>query len=121
MTRSENWISIEGYEDLYQISNKGRVRACVLGSHKPMKVAVDRSGYAVVRLTKFGIRKKFAIHKLVFSHFNGDLVPGEIVHHIDEDKLNNCSWNLMKVTHSEHRLMHSRRLKPIYISNLSTI
>lgn len=111
--KEEIFTPIVGYEDFYEISNHGRIRSV---DGRIMKLDLDRSDYLTIRLTRFSVRKKLAVHRLVFEHFNEALLPGEIVHHIDEDKLNNCAWNLMKVTTSEHRIIHSKKLKPIYVT-----
>ena len=114
----ERWTSIPGYEEFYEISNKGQIRS--LDPRDPgkiMKLELDRDEkYYVVRLTRFGIRKKLAVHRLVYTSFEEDLLPGEIVHHIDENKLNNWLNNLLKVNSVEHRRMHNKNLKPIFIS-----
>jgi hypothetical protein len=109
---------ISGYEDLYEISNLGRIRTLdPRFSGRLMKFSVDQQGeYLVVRLTKFGVRTKFAVHRLVFEHFNSHLETGDIVHHIDENKRNNASNNLMKTTDAEHKKLHSIGVKPIYVT-----
>lgn len=114
----ERFIPVAGYEDLYEISNHGRIKT--LDRKCPgriMKLEQDRSDYLVVRLVRFGVAKKFAIHRLVFIHFNGDLGNDEVVHHIDEDKHNNIASNLMKLTVAEHRALHNKgSVAPIRIS-----
>lgn len=107
---------IVGYEEQYEISNLGRVRTLDPRHRgKIMKLEIDRGGYYVIRLVRFGVGKKKAIHRMVYEHFNGPLAPGDIVHHFDENKLNNASNNLMKTTGSEHRTIHNRGLKPIHV------
>jgi hypothetical protein len=114
----ERWKDIEGYEGFYQISSLGNVKTFTLRHYgKVMKLEVDRKGYYVVRLVKFGVPKKIAIHRTVFHHFNESIGPNDVIHHIDENKLNNCVNNLMKTTIGEHRAMHNIGVKPIYVTN----
>lgn len=120
MTRREWWKPIEGYEGLYEISNHGRIKSLNPKCYgRIMQLDDDRSEYLVIRLVKHTIRTKHAVHILVFTHFkNEPLLPGDIVHHIDENKHNNGDWNLMRVTVAQHRALHNRgEVKPILISN----
>ena len=93
----EEWKDIKGYEGIYQISNKGRVKS--LGNNKTKKEKILRprkiNGYFSVRLCKKGEKpKEFNIHRLVAEHFipNPDNLP--VVNHKDENKLNNNVENL---------------------------
>jgi hypothetical protein len=109
---------IDGYEDFYEISNTGRVKTLTPKCHgRIMKPEIDRRGYYVVRLVKFGVAKKRSIHRMVYETFKEPLTSDDIIHHLDEDKLNNNITNLMKTTVSEHRMMHNKKLKPIYIDS----
>ena len=88
----EEWKDIKGYEGLYQISNKGRVKSLYNKSKilRPGK----RKGYFFVWLYKNKKRKQYSIHRLVAEHFllNPDNLP--VVNHKDENKLNNNVENL---------------------------
>lgn len=99
----EIWRPIKGYETYYEVSNLGRVRSvdrivaysngikCLHKGRilKPYKDARENKGYLRVELKKYGIFKKFAIHRLVAQAFlpNPDNLPQ--VNHKDEDKTNN--------------------------------
>ena len=92
----EEWKDIKGYEGIYQISNKGRVKT--LGNNKTKKEKIrdgkiDR-GYKRISLCKNGKEKKYSIHRLVAEAFlpNPDNLP--VVNHKDENKLNNNVENL---------------------------
>ena len=92
----EIWKDIKGYEGLYQISNKGRVKT--LGNNKTRKEKIrdgkiDR-GYKRILLCKNGKKKQCLIHRLVAEAFlpNPDNLP--VVNHKDENKLNNNVENL---------------------------
>ena len=101
----ETWRDIEGYEGLYQISNKGRVKSTerIKWSGNVYYKAPERilkackrvsNGYLFVNLYKDGKRKPCTIHRLVAEAFlpNPDNLPQ--VNHKDENKENNCISNL---------------------------
>lgn len=99
----ERWKDIEGYEDLYQISNTGKVRSLdryiKIGQNRRIKkgqiIKVPiKKGYYQVRLSKNGKRKSFNVHRLVAKAFipNPNNLPQ--VNHKDENKLNNNMQNL---------------------------
>lgn len=92
----EEFRDIEGYEGLYQISNLGRVislwnKPYVLG----LKLTLDSNSYQRVKLCCINhIKKDYLVHQLVGKAFipNPDVLP--CINHKDENKLNNCVWNL---------------------------
>ena len=93
----EEWRDIKGYEGLYQISNKGRVKT--LGNNKTRKEKIlsprKRNGYFSVRLCKKGEKpKEFNIHRLVAQAFLLNPYNLPVVNHKDENKLNNNVENL---------------------------
>lgn len=45
---------------------------------------------------------------LIEQELGRKLLPGEDVHHIDEDPLNNELSNLKVMSHSEHAAIHAR-------------
>lgn len=87
----ELWKDIEGYDGRYMVSTHGRIKNCLRG--KLLKPFPNQSrGYLEVCLTLNGKTKSIRVHKIVASHFlSGE---GEVVNHIDGNKLNNCSDNL---------------------------
>lgn len=89
----EEWKPIEGYEDKYEISNKGRVRL-VNGEIKA--ICFDKDGYPRTSLCKDGVQKTFTIHRLVAKAFVENPNPEEYdqINHIDEDKKNCFFLNL---------------------------
>ena len=96
---NEEWKDIKGYEELYKISNYGRVYSAI--SNKCLKSIKNTKGYLLVHLYKDGNRKVFKIHRLVAIHF----IPNENkkynqVNHIDGDKTNNIVNNLEWVDNS---------------------
>ena len=92
----EEWRMIPGYEGLYMVSNFGRVKTVKTGYiHKG---DIDCWGYHRVQLTKNGVKKHIKRSVLVAIAFlpNPNNLPE--VDHIDEDKSNNCVWNLRWVS-----------------------
>ena len=59
----EIWKDIKGYEDLYQISNLGRVK-----SRRKILKAINGE-YLKVGLSKNGIQRTHYIHRLVAENF----------------------------------------------------
>lgn len=96
----ENWKAVNGYEGLYEVSDKGRVKG--LKRNKILKNIVDSLGYVRVSLCKKNKIKVHKIHRLVAEHF---LEPSKykIVNHIDGNKENNSVHNLEWCNHSANR------------------
>ena len=87
----EVWKPIFDYSD-YQVSNLGRIRS--LKRYKILKQYTNSFGYKSVNLTKFGISKSFAIHRLVAKAFIPNPNKYPCVNHKDENPSNNCVSNL---------------------------
>lgn len=98
----EQWKDIQGYENLYQISNTGRVKSLPryddYGRFYPEKILKPemlRKGYLRVKL---GSRKdsfeKIMVHRLVATAFipNPESLPQ--INHKNEDKTDNRVENL---------------------------
>ena len=97
----EEWKDIKGYEGIYQISNKGRVKSLnridSRGRKRNEKILSPtpiNGGYLHLNLYKNGKKKPYLIHRLVAEAFlpNPDNLP--VVNHKDENKLNNNVENL---------------------------
>ena len=91
---NEIWKDIEGYEGLYQVSDKGRVKSLKRGNDKIMSLRRDKDGYLLVNLWNNHERKTFKVHRLVCQAYitNSHNLPQ--VNHKDENKDNNCVENL---------------------------
>ena len=85
----------------YAVSNLGRARNNKTG--EILKGGFDSSGHRIIWLTG---NKQRSIHKLVFEAFYRKVIKGEIIHHLDEDKLNNNSTNLVAWSNARHSQYH---------------
>lgn len=118
----EIWRDVVGYEGLYQVSNKGRVRSLdrifemrhksnkmikVFKKGVILKMHKCNSGY--LKVTLFG--KNYMVHRLVANAFipNPDNLP--CVNHKDENKTNNCVDNLEWCTHQYNVIYNDRHIK----------
>lgn len=93
----EIWRDIEGYEGLYQVSNKRRVKS--LNYNKSSKEGIlkprkSKDGYLQLQLHKEGECKDYRVHRLVGQTFLENLEGLPEINHKDEDKTNNCVENL---------------------------
>ena len=98
----EIWHDIEGYEGLYQVSNKGRVKRLLGPSERLLKLHDNRDGYLRVNLTKENTLKHISVHRLVAQAFIPNLYNLPEVNHKDENKLNNCVNNLEWIRHIDN-------------------
>ena len=112
-TSTENWKDIRGYEGLYQVSNKGRVRN--LNFHNTgkcglLKLYIDKGNYRRAALCKNGIVRKKFVHRLVYDAFIGNIPDFKygkgdemlMINHKDENPSNNTVENLELVTCTEN-------------------
>jgi len=94
---AEIWKDVVGYEGLYLISSKGRVKALnYRRSKKPHIMSVSNSpcGYLQVNLWKSGKHKCHRVHRLVADAFIANPSNLPQVNHKDENKKNNSHENL---------------------------
>ena len=101
----EIWKDIEGFENLYQVSNLGRVKSL---SHiveksdgsiqtykeKVLHLGSMTSGYNFAGLTKNKICKNYSVHRLVAKTFIPNPNNYKDVNHKDGNKKNNRIDNL---------------------------
>lgn len=110
----ETWKEIDGYDGLYEISNKGRVRSYNnKGYNKPdrrqepkiLKLHKQNSGYYFVTLYNSDSKnKQYTIHRLVAKAFIPNPEDKPMVNHVDGDKENNCVDNFEWVTRMENHI-----------------
>ena len=111
----EIWVPCIGYEDIYSISNKGRIKAeeriiverntGIIRKKKPhiMRMYKKDNMYYTVGLTdKNGNRKNIYVHKIEYESFFGKIEEGNEVDHIDSNPLNNNLDNLRSCSHKEN-------------------
>ena len=120
----ETWKFIEGYEGIYEISNKGNVRSvartCIDKNGKlkhyqsrAIKAFPNSRGYLRVQLKTHAGEEKLFVHRLVATHFVPNDKPMEctIVNHLDSNFLNNDASNLEWTTYKgnmQHALKKGR-------------
>jgi hypothetical protein len=97
----EIWKVIPGYEELYEVSNLGKVKS--LRNNKLLSPSKEH-GYLKTSLRKDGRQRKFAIHQLVAMTFLNHIPCGHklVVDHINEDKSDNRVENLQVITNKEN-------------------
>ncbi len=99
----EVWKSVVGYEELYEVSNHGRVRAMFEswnGRYKPgriLKFINHNHGYLMVNLYYPGTHqpgRARLVHSLVLEAFKGPRPKGYDTRHLDGNKKNNLVNNI---------------------------
>ena len=85
----EEWRHIINEE--YEVSNLGNIRKSVSNGYIVIHPHKDRCGYLRVNISG----KTYAVHRLVALAFIPNPYNYPIVHHIDENKINNTTWNLI--------------------------
>lgn len=101
--QQEEWLPVVGYEDLYSVSNFGRVQRVAGGrgarpGHMSKVWLSLTSGYAMVGLTKLSVKRIRAVHILVAEAFLGPRPEGYECHHKNgvraDARLVNIEWVL---------------------------
>ncbi len=118
----EIWKDIDGYEDLYQVSNLGMVKS--LERYKqnhgklqliPEKIKLkrlDQQGYELVDLYRDNKQKTIRVHRLVAEAFISNYGNKDTVNHIDGNKTNNKADNLEWASFEEqNRHFYKHNLK----------
>lgn len=107
----ETWKNINGFEGLYEISTKGRIKSLGNGKstnpnqclEKIIKTGLSRNGYIKCKLHKDGKRYYYNVHRLVALNFIQNIDNKKEVNHKDGNKKNNSVENLEWVTSSENQ------------------
>lgn len=115
----EEWKPIPGFEGLYDVSDRGRVRSYYKPHHRGYMVALTpqriispkptTSGYLCyeLRLGKEGVRKN--ANRLVACAFLGDRGHGWVAHHINRNRADNRLANLQWLTLAENSSLGDHR------------
>jgi hypothetical protein len=109
----EKWEPIKKYENLYLVSNLGRIKRLERkiksknGYYRTIKETIikeftTKKGYKYVCLTKNGTCFKKSVHRLVAKAFIPNLENKPQVNHIDGNKQNNHYSNLEWCTAKEN-------------------
>lgn len=91
----EIWKNVIGYEELYQVSNYGRIKSLNYnhtGEERILKPGKDNREYIRVILCKNGKIKAFKVHRLECEAFIPNPQGLPQVNHKDENKQNNFIW-----------------------------
>ena len=109
---AELWKTVYGYENLYEVSNLGRVRSFSrvcrfrngygMRKGKILKPQERQHGYLSVWLYKGETRKQVSIHRLVAEAFCERRDGCDEVNHLNENKQDNRAENLMWCTRQEN-------------------
>ena len=111
MSMEEIWKDIPGYENVYQVSNLGKVRKIIPGGFYMLKQSCS-FGYKQVSLQLNKYKERIGVHRLVALAFVDGYSEGFVVNHKDENRANNYASNLEWVTPQQNNLhndIHIRR------------
>ena len=103
---TEQWKPVVGWEGLYDVSDKGRVKSLRSG-----KILADRpsnGGYLIVALQREGKRFEVLVHRLVLEAFVGPCPDGMECFHDNDVAWDNRLSNLKWATHQEN-IIHSKK------------
>lgn len=114
---TEEWKPVVGYEGLYEVSTKGRVRSLdrhVAGANGSRRLIRGRmlaltpsdwnGGYISVELSREGRgnRKRVLVHRIELEAFIGPCPPGQEGCHKDDNEQNNDLANLYWGTRADN-------------------
>lgn len=111
----EEWVSAYGMEELYEVSNLGRVRSKIIPveyKRNGVEFTVNRkpkllkqhikSKYMFISLGRRNNKVHLPVHKLIYESFNGKLCDGLEIDHINGNCVDNRLCNLQAITHEEN-------------------
>lgn len=118
----EVWLDVNGFEDFYQISNKGRVRSkdrivkykdgrSRKFYGKILSLNTDKDGYKLVHLYVEQSRTIKKVHRLVAEHFIDNFENKPEVDHINTIRSDNRVENLKWCTSKENKNNKLTKLK----------
>lgn len=109
MEEVENWLPVVGWEDLYEVSDLGRIssldRIDARGRLRPGRIRrhfFSNGGYARITLYREGLAKSLSVHRLVLEAFVGPCPSNQEALHgpggVTDNRLSNLRWG----THSDN-------------------
>ena len=122
---SERWLSVVGYEGLYEVSDQGRVRSlprkawCGGDRYRLTSARVLRPGlvgtgpYPAVKLSRNGEAPMRKVHRLVLEAFRGPCPPGMEACHGPRGRLCAALDNLRWDTKEENSRDKRRQGRPL--------
>lgn len=121
----ETWVPIAGYEGLYEVSSRGRIRSLERTARyvhpvtrkehmrrvraRVMKLQKCSNGYLGIALCREGCCVQVLVHRLVAQVFIENPAALPEVNHRDADKRNNRADNLEWCTPAENK-RHAHRV-----------
>lgn len=107
---NEKWKTVNNFNDIYAISNMGRLASKKSGEWKVLSNINTKGGYFSVVLTNGKNKKSTRIHRLVYEAFVSEIPNGKKyhIHHLNGDKQDNRVENLALESAHAHSLIHSK-------------
>ena len=96
----EIWVPVYGFEDLYEVSNLGRIRN--KSGHIKAAQPHNFGGYLSIKLYKSNVEHSKLVHTVVLESFVGPKPEGLECRHLDGVSSNCRLDNLVWDTHSEN-------------------
>ena len=114
----EQWIAIDSTDQVYLVSNKGRVKSLSGYEAIILKPTITKNGYERLDIIQEGKRSTKLVHCLVAAAFLPvpDQIEGIQIHHKDFNKLNNRADNLQYLSSQQHTKIHMERRKKESVS-----
>lgn len=122
---------IKGWEDLYEITNDGRIWS--IRSHKYLVPKKDKDGYQMITLSNLK-QRTYRIHRLVAETFIDNINDCKEVNHKDFNRTNNwfCNlewvsqeqndtWNKLHGHHSRYGIQKAYTFTNVYNNNSFTV
>lgn len=103
----ELWRDIDGYAGRYQVSSRGRIKSFARYAEGRIRRLQPggTSPYLTVELKIDGRRKRYLVHRLVLTAFQGPPSEKQVARHLDGDPLNNdvtnLKWGTMVENHAD--------------------
>ena len=134
----EIWIDIDGFDGVYQVSNRGNVRSLTHTQRyttslnrnvtrtvkgKILLPTLTASGYLGVTLYRNGKKMTKLVHNLVATTFIENSTALPQINHKDEDKMNNrvenlewctCKYNINHGTANSRRSITQKRNRGVF-------